>query len=171
MDRIRIEDLEIFAYHGVFPEENTLGQKFVISADLYTDTRKAGLKDDLAESIHYGEVCAFMELYLKKHTYKLLESAAEHLAEEFDLTGELETVEITTRDPELGTVVVNTSEIDLSDGSWSGKYYEDYPITITAYPAEGCRFVGWKGDVEDGAESLTIPVDGGVSLEAVFQRE
>ena len=82
MDRIRIEDLEIFAYHGVFPEENTLGQKFVISADLYTDTRKAGLKDDLVESIHYGEVCAFMELYLKKHTYKLLESAAEHLAEE-----------------------------------------------------------------------------------------
>ena len=44
MDRIRIEDLEIFAYHGVFPEENTLGQKFVISADLYTNTRKAGLK-------------------------------------------------------------------------------------------------------------------------------
>ena len=97
--------------------------------------------------------------------------AAAHLAEEFDLTGELETVSITTRDPELGTVVVNTSEIDLTEGSWSGKYYEDYPITITAYPAEGCRFVGWKGDVEDGAESLTIPVDGGVSLEAVFQRE
>lgn len=97
--------------------------------------------------------------------------AAAHLAEEFDLTGELETVSITTRDPELGTVVVNTSEIDLTEGSWSGKYYEDYPITITAYPAQGCRFVGWKGDVEDGAESLTIPVDGGVSLEAVFQRE
>ena len=97
--------------------------------------------------------------------------AAAHLAEEFDLTGDLETVEITTRDPELGTVVVNTSEIDLTEGSWSGKYYEDYPIIITAYPAQGCRFVGWKGDVEDGAESLTIPVDGGVSMEAVFQRE
>ena len=97
--------------------------------------------------------------------------AAAHLAEEFDLTGDLETVEITTRDPEMGTVVVNTSEIDLSDGNWTGKYYEDYPITVTAYPAQGCRFVGWKGDVEDGAESLTIPVDGGVSLEAVFQWE
>ena len=82
MDVIRIEGLEIFAYHGVFPEENTLGQKFVVSAELYTDTRKAGQKDDLAESIHYGEVCVFIELYLKKHTYKLLESAAEHLAEE-----------------------------------------------------------------------------------------
>ena len=31
MDKIRIEDLEVYAYHGVFPEENKLGQKFVIS--------------------------------------------------------------------------------------------------------------------------------------------
>ena len=33
-DEIRIEDLEVFANHGVFPEENTLGQKFVVSAVL-----------------------------------------------------------------------------------------------------------------------------------------
>ena len=41
-DEIRIEDLEVFANHGVFPEENTLGQKFVVSAVLFTDTRMAG---------------------------------------------------------------------------------------------------------------------------------
>ena len=28
MDQIKIEDLEIFANHGVYPEENRLGQKF-----------------------------------------------------------------------------------------------------------------------------------------------
>ena len=55
MDKIKIEDLEVFANHGVFPEENTLGQKFIVSAVLYTDTRKAGKKDDLTASIHYGE--------------------------------------------------------------------------------------------------------------------
>lgn len=82
MDKIKITDLEIFANHGVFPEENTLGQKFVVSADLYTDTRKAGRTDDLSASIHYGEVCAFIEVWMKKHTCKLLESAAENLAEE-----------------------------------------------------------------------------------------
>ena len=32
MDKIRIENLEIFAKHGVFPEENFLGQKVVLSA-------------------------------------------------------------------------------------------------------------------------------------------
>ena len=26
-DQIKIRDLEVFANHGVFPEENTLGQK------------------------------------------------------------------------------------------------------------------------------------------------
>ena len=82
MDKIKIKDLEVFANHGVFPEENTLGQKFIVSADLYTDTRKAGKTDDLTVSIHYGEVSAFIEVWLKKHTYKLLESAAENLAEE-----------------------------------------------------------------------------------------
>ena len=39
MDTIYIKDLEVFANHGVYPEENKLGQKFVISADLSVDVR------------------------------------------------------------------------------------------------------------------------------------
>ncbi len=53
---MRIKNLEDFPNHGVFPEENVLGQKFVISATLYTSTRKAVLTDELTASIHYGEV-------------------------------------------------------------------------------------------------------------------
>lgn len=55
-DKIEIKELEIFANHGVYPEENVLGQKFVISATLFTHTRQAGLTDDLSASINYGEV-------------------------------------------------------------------------------------------------------------------
>ena len=81
MDKIQIKGLEIFANHGVFPEENVLGQKFVISATLYTDTRKAGLTDDLTTSIHYGEVSQMITEYTKKHTFKLLEALAENLCQ------------------------------------------------------------------------------------------
>ena len=81
-DKIKIEDLEVFANHGVFPEENVLGQKFVVSAVMYTDTRRAGLTDELTASIHYGEASAFITEYLKSHTFKLLEKVAEGLAEE-----------------------------------------------------------------------------------------
>ena len=65
-DKIKIEDLEVFANHGVFPEENVLGQKFVVSAVMYTDTRRAGLTDELTASIHYGEASAFITEYLKR---------------------------------------------------------------------------------------------------------
>ena len=43
-DEIRIEDLEVFANHGVFPEENTLGQKFVVSAVLFNRYQDGGKK-------------------------------------------------------------------------------------------------------------------------------
>ena len=81
MDKIEIRDLEIFANHGVFPEETALGQKFVVSAVMYTETRPAGLADDLSASINYGEVSHMITDFLQKNTYKLLEAAVENLAE------------------------------------------------------------------------------------------
>ena len=81
-DEIHVEDLEVFARHGVFPEENRLGQKFVISLVLYVDTRPAGTADRLEQSVHYGEVSAFLTDYMHQNTFQRIETAAEHMAEE-----------------------------------------------------------------------------------------
>ena len=100
MDKIKIQNLEIFANHGVFPEENVLGQKFLVSATLYTSTRKAGKTDELTSSIHYGEVSQFITEFLKEHTFKLLERAAESLAEALLLqTPGLERVQLEIKKP------------------------------------------------------------------------
>ena len=56
MDVIKIRDLEIYGHHGVMKEENVLGQKFLVSLALYTDTRAAGESDNLADSVNYAEV-------------------------------------------------------------------------------------------------------------------
>ena len=82
MDKIRIEDLEVYAYHGVFPEENKLGQKFVISASLYVDAGKAAKQDDLNQSVNYGEVCIFIKRWMETHTVKLIETVADIMARE-----------------------------------------------------------------------------------------
>lgn len=81
-DKIHIKNLEVFANHGVFPEETRLGQKFLISLVMYLDTRRAGKSDDLEKSVNYGEVSSFMTAYMKEHPCKLIETAAEKLAEE-----------------------------------------------------------------------------------------
>lgn len=94
MDEIRIEDLEVYAHHGVYPEETQKGQPFLVRAVLYTDTRRAGEADELELSTNYGEVCHFITKWMKDHTYKLIESVAEHTAREvlhaFPLIQELE---------------------------------------------------------------------------------
>lgn len=81
MDKIRIENLEVFANHGVFPEETKLGQKFLVDIELHLDTRKAGKTDELEWSVNYGEVSHFATEFLREHTYHLIEAAAERLAE------------------------------------------------------------------------------------------
>ena len=82
MDEIRIDNLEVYAYHGVFPEENEKGQPFYVNMVLYTDTREAGLQDELTLSTHYGEVCHFVTTWMQEHTCKLIETVAENVARE-----------------------------------------------------------------------------------------
>lgn len=86
MDKIIIEGLELFCNHGVFPEENKLGQKFILSAILYTDTRKAGKTDDLTQSVHYGEAALKIKEWMEGNTFALIERAAEYVCEKLLLT-------------------------------------------------------------------------------------
>lgn len=86
MDCIKIEDLEIFAKHGVLSAENQLGQKFLVSASLYTDTTKAGLTDCLDYSINYADICSYITEYMQAHTFKLIEAAAENLVSDLLLS-------------------------------------------------------------------------------------
>ena len=176
LDQIKIEGLEIFANHGVFPEENVLGQKFIVSATLYTDTRKAGKTDELTASIHYGEVSAFITEFVKSHTYKLLERVAEELVEDmlqkFD---GLEKVTLEIQKPwapvglPLKTVSVritrswHTAYIAL--GSNMGDSIEGHELTIIDIKEEKVSMVGNALDVmaiQGNATSSRVQEEAGV---------
>ncbi len=81
MDRIRIVDLEVFANHGVFPEERKLGQKFLVSCVLHIDLQRACASDRLSDSIDYGAVCRLIERTMRENTFDLIERAAEEVAQ------------------------------------------------------------------------------------------
>lgn len=82
LDEIRIENLEVFAHHGVYPEETREGQNFYVNVVLYTDIEAAGKQDELTLSTNYGEVSLFIHEWMQKHTFKLLEAVADHLSRE-----------------------------------------------------------------------------------------
>jgi len=101
MDEIRIENLEVYAYHGVYEEENRMGQPFFINMVLYSSLREAGKTDALEKSTNYGEVCHFVNDWMKAHTVKLIETVAEELAKgilhKFPL---IDSLDIEVRKPE-----------------------------------------------------------------------
>ena len=82
MDVIKIENLKVFAHHGVFEDEKRNGQDFYVNARLVSDLKRAGMTDNLSDSTHYGEVCLQIEKSLTKTNYDLIERAAQAAIED-----------------------------------------------------------------------------------------
>lgn len=80
MDHITIEDLEVFANHGMFEEELNLGQKFLVTVKLFFDASGAGKSDDLNKSVNYADACANITKWMKTNRCRLIETVAERLA-------------------------------------------------------------------------------------------
>ena len=100
-DEIRIEQLEVFAHHGVFAEEQEKGQIFQVNAVLYTDIHRAGREDNLFYTVDYGQVCQFITDWMQKNTYQLLEAVAEKLSKALLLKYDIVTgVDLEVRKPQ-----------------------------------------------------------------------
>ena len=100
-DKIRIEKLEIYAYHGVFEEEKKKGQKFYLTVEMTSSLREAGKNDDLTCSTHYGEVADVVVKAATEKSYDLIETVAEKCAEEILLHfPRIEEVAVTVSKPE-----------------------------------------------------------------------
>lgn len=76
-----LRGLEFYGYHGVIPEENRLGQRFIVDVDMYADTRRAGASDDLDATVNYVAVYEDVKSIVEGAPLKLVESVAERIAE------------------------------------------------------------------------------------------
>jgi len=77
MDKMYIDDLEVYAHHGIFQEEKTMGQMYLVSLILDLDLRAAGLSDDLNATVNYARLCDGVTALLQTSSYNLIETCAE----------------------------------------------------------------------------------------------
>ena len=56
MDKIIIDSLKIFAYHGVNPEETQMGQWFVLDIEAWADLTDACATDKLDDTVSYAAI-------------------------------------------------------------------------------------------------------------------
>ena len=76
MDKIVLNGCRFYGYHGAFAEEQTLGQIFVIDAELSVDLAVASQSDDLEDTVHYGLVFEVMRKQAEEKKYALIERLA-----------------------------------------------------------------------------------------------
>ncbi|MDK6805064.1 dihydroneopterin aldolase [Aerococcus sp. UMB7834] len=103
-DCIYLNGLNFYAYHGLFPEETKLGQRFIVDLALYLDLTRAGQTDQMTDSAHYGEVYDSVKRVVEGEPFKLIERLAQAIADEIlasqDLVDALQ-VKVTKPDPPI----------------------------------------------------------------------
>jgi len=81
VDKIALNKMEFYGYHGVFKEETKLGQRFIIDLEVETDLQQAGTTDNLEYSINYGQLYFDVKEVVEGDPVKLIESVAEAIAQ------------------------------------------------------------------------------------------
>lgn len=115
--RITLSNMVFYGYHGDLPEENTLGQRFMIDLVLILDIAEAASTDNLQKTVDYTEVYRICRETVEKDRFKLIEALANHVIDRVLVACPIvDKVEITIKKPSvpiagiLDHVAVETSK-------------------------------------------------------------
>jgi len=98
-DRITLTGLKVRGHHGVFEHEKRDGQDFLVDITAWLDLGRAAATDDLAETLHYGELAELAAAIVAGKPYDLIESVAGRIADEVMTDQRLDAVEVTVHKP------------------------------------------------------------------------
>ena len=115
-DRILLEGMVFFGFHGALPAERELGQRFVVDVEMRLDLRPAGLSDDLAKTVDYGAVHDMTKRMVEGEPVDLIEAVAERIATAIlEDHPSIETVRVKVAKPDvrLGGTVLNAAAAEI----------------------------------------------------------
>ncbi len=115
-DRIRLNEMVFYGYHGVLPEEQALGQRFVVDVELVTALMAAGMSDDLRQTVNYAAVYATVRDIVTGPPRKLIEAVAEQIAAQILADhGAVERVRVRVRKPAvpIAGAVLGSAEVEI----------------------------------------------------------
>ncbi|WP_241843277.1 dihydroneopterin aldolase [Agromyces albus] len=104
-DRITLTGVRVRAHHGVFDFEREAGQEFVIDVSVAVDLAAAASGDDLARTVHYGELAEAISAAVERDPVDLIETVAERVASVALAFPAVEEVEVTVHKPQAPITV------------------------------------------------------------------
>jgi 7,8-dihydroneopterin aldolase/epimerase/oxygenase len=98
-DRITLTGLRVRGHHGVFDHERRDGQDFLIDATVWLDLERAAATDDLAETLHYGELAERIAAIVAGPPRALVETVCGEVADMIMTDERVHAVEVTVHKP------------------------------------------------------------------------
>ena len=89
MDKILLKDIKLYGYHGVLPKEQEIGQYFHIDVELSVDLTKAGMTDELTNTVDYTKIYDIIVSVNKNNKFRLIETFAHNISREILSTYEI----------------------------------------------------------------------------------
>lgn len=80
-DRIELRGIEVYARHGVLPEEQEKAQVFKVDVTAYADVTRAAQTDDLADALDYSTLALEVREVVGSETHRLIETVATRVCE------------------------------------------------------------------------------------------
>jgi 7,8-dihydroneopterin aldolase/epimerase/oxygenase len=99
-DEITLTGLRVFGRHGVYEDERRIGQDFVVDLVLRLDTRPAAASDDVADTVHYGELAQQVAQIVGGEPVDLLETLADRIARHVLADGRVDAVRVSVHKPD-----------------------------------------------------------------------
>ena len=100
LDRVSLRGLAGFGRHGVFDFEREQGQHFVIDVTLRVSTAQAAASDDVADTVHYGELAERIVEIVAGEPVNLIETVAERIATEVLADTRIAGTDVTVHKPD-----------------------------------------------------------------------
>jgi dihydroneopterin aldolase len=109
-DAILLEGLSFYGYHGLYPEERTLGQRFILDVTAEIDLRSAGSNDELDDTVNYSSLYATVRAIVEGEPLMLIEAVADRCARAvLETYPPITAVEVTVRKP---AVTIRTAHLE-----------------------------------------------------------
>lgn len=91
MGKIQIEEMEFYAFHGHYQEEQIVGNRFLVDLELETNLEPAAISDDLEDAVNYQQAYQIIKYEMKRTKSNLLENIANRMLDA--LFAEMEGIE------------------------------------------------------------------------------
>jgi 7,8-dihydroneopterin aldolase/epimerase/oxygenase len=99
-DRIELRGLKVRGNHGVFEHERRDGQDFVVDVTVWMDLAPAARSDDIADTLHYGELAQSVAAIVGGEPCDLIETVAARVAEDVMTDARVQAVEVVLHKPQ-----------------------------------------------------------------------